>query len=180
MHRGINSIWEKMHSFPWPQGFPSIIILFLFPTFSRCFSIIPWLHCLTSHSLSLSSFLPLFCLQLIPRTLFFLPTQWNQSWRGHQTPFTGWSLLFWSPFFTWLLRHQTLLVFFLPHWLNLRSLICLLLLSASSIPPSVSNLTIFGAPGLSLEFFLHSSQMISWLLKLSTCSWFSNYTRSPR
>ena len=49
----INSIWEKMHSFPWPPGFPSIIILFLFPTFSRCFSIIPWLHCLTSHSLSL-------------------------------------------------------------------------------------------------------------------------------
>ena len=34
------------------------------------------------------SFLPLFCLQPIQSTLFFLPTQWNQPWQGHQTPFT--------------------------------------------------------------------------------------------
>ena len=54
----INSIWEKRHNFSWPPGFPSIIILFLFPAFSRCFSITPRLHCLTSHSLSLSLFFP--------------------------------------------------------------------------------------------------------------------------
>lgn len=62
----INTIWEKRHSFPWPPGFPSIIILFLFPTFSRCFSIIPRLYCLTSHSLSLS-------------LLFFLCSVFNPS-----------------------------------------------------------------------------------------------------
>lgn len=83
----INSIWEKRHNFPWPPGFPSIIILFLFPAFSRCFSITPRLHCLTSHSLSLSLFFP--CSVFNPSEARFSSCQpWNQRWQGHQTPFT--------------------------------------------------------------------------------------------
>ena len=173
----INPVWEKRHNFPWPPGFPSIIILFLFPTFSRCIFITPRLHCLTSYSLSLSLFFP--CSVFNPSKARFSSCQPSETSHGRVTKPRLPQVV------TSFLKHFLHLASEAPnslgfHWLYLHSLICLLLLSASSIPSSGSNLIILGAPGLSLEFFFHSSQMISWLLKLSTCSWFPDYTLSPR
>lgn len=135
-----------------------------------------WLYFLTSHSFS---FFPLshsvfnvsqsgFSSCHPSETILVRVTKHIHLAKALRSHKCGWSLLSWSPFFTWLLRLRFLLFFFfLPHWLYFCNPIgwitalCLLHPILSSQPPNVWEACLWNSSLSSL-----SPQVISWLLKL--------------